>query len=72
MLLLHMGWLLRLWDLDTATKLVARTTEQNDVLIYCNEELDRCKHFTLTQQVMSDLWLENCHSPLVLVVLSDI
>lgn len=46
--------------------------QENDVLIYCNAELDRCKHFTLTQQVMSDLRLEKCHSPLAPVVLSDI
>lgn len=69
MLLLHMG---QLWNLDAARKLGACTREKNDVLMYCNVELDLCKHFTLTQQVMSDPWPEKCHSPLALVVLSDV
>lgn len=71
MLLLHVGQLL-LWNLDAVRKTAAHARQKNYVLIYCNMELDHCKRFALTQQAMSDLWLEKCHSPLALVVLSDI
>jgi len=72
MLVLHVGQLLPLWNLDAVRTPAARTREKNDVLTYPSVELDHCKHLPLTQQVMSDLWPEKRHSPLALVLLSDV